>query len=272
MSETSSSPRRLAWDGVLTAPIGGRTAKPRQSGTTFVSVKGVGLRGMQDLIAVGGDYIDRVKLAFGHTILIDEGVLREKIALLRANDIDVNPGGTCGEIALFQGAYLPFLRRAAELGFNTIEVSDGTVQMDDATRERCIKQALDAGFKVVSEVGKKDPAENLIVDETLRQIQRDLGYGVAKVVIESREGARGIGVFDASGQVKGGEVEQIVEEVDPDALIWEAPSKAGQEFFVGRFGANVNLGNIAPVDVIAVESLRQGLRGDTFRWVVNAKR
>ncbi len=272
MAASPANPRPRAWDGILTAPIPGRTAKPRQIGTTFVSAKGVGANGFRDLIDVAGDYIDRVKLAFGHTVLIEEQVLREKIAILRAADIDVNPGGTCAEIALFQDAFVPFLRRAADLGFNTIEVSDGTVQMDDSTRERCIKQALDAGFKVVSEVGKKDPAENLIVDETLRQIHRDLGFGVAAVVIESREGARGIGVFDAEGQVKGGEVDQIVAEVDPSSLIWEAPSKAGQEFFIGRFGVNVNLGNIAPVDVIAVEALRQGLRGDTFRWVVNSVR
>jgi len=226
---------------------------------------------LRDLVAVAADYVDRVKLAFGHTILIDEAVLREKIAILRAADIDVNPGGTCGEIALFEGAYPAFLMRAADLGFNVIEVSDGTVHMDDATRERCIKLALVSGLQVVSEVGKKDPADNLMLDETIRQIHRDLARGVSKVVIESREGARGIGVFDSDGQVKGGEVDRISTEVDQERLIWEAPTKAGQEFFVERFGPNVNLGNIAPVDIIAVESLRQGLRGDTFRWAANGQ-
>ncbi len=263
---------KKAWEGVLTPPLPGRSRKPRETGITFISIKGLGLRVTQDLIEVAGEYIDRAKLAFGTTVLLDEDFLRQQIALFRQADIDVNPGGTSGEIALFQNAYPAFLKRAAELGFSTIEVSDGTLRMDDATRERCIESALDAGFKVVSEVGSKDTEHPLGLAETIRQMQRDLRLGVSKVVVEARASARGIGVFDAEGRVKGDDVEKIAAEVDVDQLIWEAPTKAGQEFFIARFANNVNLGNISPYEIMETEGLRQGLRGDTFRKVVYERR
>lgn len=257
-----------AWAGVLEDPIAGRTERPRSHGITFLSIKGLGLSGVRDLIEVAGDYIDRVKLAFGTTLMLDERFLREKIRLFRAADIEVNPGGTSGEIAIQQGRYPAYLQRAAELGFTTLEVSDGTIPVDDATRERMIKSALDAGFKVVSEVGKKDPELTPPVPEAIRQIQRDLAYGVSYVTIESRASAKGVGVFDQDGRVKADDVEQIVAAVDPRKLIWEAPTTEGQLFFILRFGPNVNLGNIAPTDIIPCEGLRRGLRGDTFRLVV----
>ena len=257
-----------AWDGVLAYPIPTRSAKPRSRGITFVSLKGLGLRGTADLIDVAGEYIDRVKLAFGTTLLYDEAFLREQIRRFRAADIEVNPGGTCAEIALHQGRFAEFLRRARDLGFTTIEVSDGTVSMDDATRERLITGVLDAGLKVVTEVGKKDPALALPVPEVIRQIERDLALGALYVTIEARASARNVGMFDAAGKVKADDVEQVAAAVDPGRLIWEAPTAEGQEFFIKRFGPNVNLGNIAPADIIPVEGLRRGLRGDTFRLVV----
>jgi phosphosulfolactate synthase len=257
-----------AWEGILDYPLPGRTAKPRSRGITFLSLKGLGLRGTADLIEVAGDYIDRVKLAFGTTLLYDEAFLREQIRLFREADIEVNPGGTCGEIALHQERYPEFLARARDLGFTTIEVSDGTIFMDDATRERSVKCVLEAGMNVVTEVGKKDPELTLAIPEVIRQIERDLRFGASHVTIEARASAKNIGMFDASGKVKADDVEQVVRAVDPRHLIWEAPTAEGQEFFIKRFGPNVNLGNIAPTDIISVEGLRRGLRGDTFRMVV----
>jgi len=257
-----------AWEGVLDYPLPGRTAKPRSRGITFLSLKGLGLRGTADLIEAAGDYIDRVKLAFGTTLLYDEAFLREQIRLFREANIEVNPGGTCGEIALHQERYPEFLARARELGFTTIEVSDGTIFMDDAIRERSIKGVLDAGMSAVTEVGKKDPELTLAIPEVIRQIERDLRFGASHVTIEARASAKNIGMFDASGKVKADDVEQVVSAVDPCHLIWEAPTAEGQEFFIKRFGPNVNLGNIAPTDIISVEGLRRGLRGDTFRMVV----
>lgn len=260
--------RKKAWEGVLDYPLPGRTNKPRETGITFVSLKGIGINGIDDLVRVAADYVDRVKLAFGTTLLFDEELLREKISLCRAAGIEVNPGGTCAEIAVFQGRYDRFLNHAQELGFTTIEVSDGTITMDDSARERLIKQTLDAGFKVVSEVGKKDTDLNLTIAETIRQIERDLRFGVSKVTVESRGSAKGIGVYDDKGKVKTSDVDEITAAVDPRHLIWEAPNTDGQEFFIKRFGNNVNLGNIRPDDIIPLEGLRRGLRGDTFRLVV----
>lgn len=263
-----TQPGKKAWEGILDYPLPGRTNKPREDGITFLSIKGFGPSGLRDLVAVAADYIDRVKLSFGTTLLYDEELLREKIAILRAADIEVNPGGTCAEIAIYQGRYDRFLAHGRDLGFTTIEVSDGTITMDDGMREKAIKKALDAGFKVVSEVGKKDVELNLPVPEMIRQIERDLKFGVSKVTVESRGSARGIGVYDEEGQVKGDDVDQIISAVDPSRLIWEAPNKEGQEYFIKRLGINVNLGNIKPEDIIPLEGLRRGLRGDTFRLVV----
>lgn len=260
--------KKKGWEGILEYPLGGRTEKPRQDGITFVSLKGYGIQGVKDLVRDAADYIDRVKLAFGTTLLYDDDLLREKIAILRAADIDVNPGGTCGEIAIYQGKYAQFLSHAKELGFSTIEVSDGTINVDDSQREKIVKMALDSGLKVVSEVGKKDLQLNLAITEAIRQIKRDLSFGVSKVTVESRGSARGIGVYDEKGKVKGDDVELILSEVDGRSLIWEAPEKDGQEYFIKRLGNNVNLGNIKPEDIIPLEGLRRGLRGDTFRMVV----
>jgi phosphosulfolactate synthase len=190
-----------AWEGVLEYPLPGRSARPRSRGITFLSLKGLGLRGTADLIEVAGEYVDRVKLAFGTTLLYDETFLRAQIRLFREAEIEVNPGGTCGEIALHQGRYPEFLRRARELGFTTIEVSDGTITMDDETRERSIKGVLDAGLNVVTEVGKKDPELTLAIPEVIRQVERDLRFGASYVTIEARASARNIGMFDASGKV-----------------------------------------------------------------------
>ncbi len=260
-----------AWEGILDYPLPGRTEKPREVGTTFVSVKGLGISGLKDLVIDAADYVDRVKLAFGTTLLYDDEVLRKKITLLREANIDVNPGGTCGEIAFHQGKYDRFLSHARELGFNTIEVSDGTVTMDDVQRERIVKQTLYAGFKVVSEVGKKDASLNLSVPEMIRQIERDLRLGVSKVTVESRGSAKGIGIYDEKGQVKGDDVTEITAAVDSRYLIWEAPNTEGQDYFIKRLGNNVNLGNIRPDDIISLEGLRRGLRGDTFRLAVDQK-
>jgi phosphosulfolactate synthase len=257
-----------AWEGVLQDPLPGRTTRPRRRGITFLSAKGLGLAGTRDLIEVAADYVDRVKLAFGTTLLYDEAFLREQIRLLRAADIEVNPGGTCGEIALHQGRYGQFLARARDLGFTTIEVSDGTIPVDDVARERMVKEALDTGFNVVTEVGKKDPELTPSVSEMIRQIERDLAFGAASVTIESRQSAKGVGVFDKDGRVKGDDVEQLAAAVDPPLLIWEAPTTEAQLFFIRRFGPNVNLGNIAPTDIIPLEGLRRGLRGDTFRMLI----
>ncbi|MFZ7130957.1 MAG: phosphosulfolactate synthase [Eubacteriales bacterium] len=259
---------RNAMYNIFDDPIKGRTEKPREKGITFISDFGFGLNRVEDFIGIAGDYVDRVKIAFGSVATYKEDYLRKKIELLKAADIDINPGGTCGEIAMFYDAFDSYLDRIKALGFNTVEVSDGTIQITDDQRELMIKKSIDSGLKVVSEIGKKDERDNLLIDETLRQIERDIKFGVKKVIIEARGTAKGIGLFDSNGKVKESEVDMIAKYVDIDNIIWEAPQKPGQVYFVNKFGPNVNLGNVRPDEIIAVESMRRGLRGDTWRPLI----
>lgn len=263
---------KMAWEGIIKDPMAGRTtAKPRKIGKTIISDLGYSLGEVKEFLANAGVYIDRAKLAFGTTVIYSEDYLKQKIALYREAAVTVNPGGTCAEIAIFQGVYDPFLEKAKEMGFAAIEISDGTIHMDDNLRKSVISKAIEAGFEVVSEVGKKDERDQLILTETIRQIKRDIDLGVSTVTVEARGSAKGIGVFGADGKVKVDDVDSIFKAgISAESLTWEAPSKSGQEFFITYIGNNVNLANVRYFDVIALEGLRRGLRGDTLRNVVKA--
>jgi phosphosulfolactate synthase len=228
--------------------------------------KGLGRYAVEDLMATAADYIDFLKLSFGTSAFYSEKVLREKAEIATSSGVDVYPGGTFLEVTVWQNSYATYLKRAKELGFTGIEVSDGTMEMTDETRADCIKRALDAGFKVVTEVGKKSPDEKVALSEMHRLIAHDLQLGAMFVIVEAREGGKGVGVFDKSGAVDESEVDEIVSGVDDlDKLMWEAPIKNQQQFMILRFGNNVSLGNIPTTDVLAMEALRQGLRGDTLK-------
>ncbi|HIE51022.1 MAG TPA: phosphosulfolactate synthase [Armatimonadetes bacterium] len=255
-----------AWEGTFTMPLKGRSQKPRVEGFTMVIDKGLGLRATKDLLEMAAEWIDDIKLTFGTSAFYSEEILKRKIDLIRNAGVEVMPGGTFLEVAIWQGVYDGFLRRAKDLGFTMIEVSDGTIQMDAQTRARAIGKALDAGFRVISEVGKKDPAEKVPLAQLHEQIAADLANGAFKVIVEAREAGKGVGIYDEEGRIKEEEVEAIVSGVaDPNCLLWEAPLKSQQQQLILRFGPNVNLGNIPPEDVLALEALRQGLRGDTLK-------
>ena len=258
-----------AWEGVFRMPEPGRSMKPRQNGFTMVLDKGLGTGGLQDLMETAADYIDFLKFSFGTSAFYDEQVLREKVEIATGAGVDVYPGGTFLEVTVWQERYAHYLQRAKDLGFTAIEVSDGTLEMTDEVRGDCIKRALDAGFTVVTEVGKKSPDEKVAVAEMHRLITHDLDLGAKLVIVEAREAGKGVGVFDKSGAVDEGEVDWIVEGVtDLDKLMWEAPIKGQQQYMIMRFGNNVNLGNVPTTDVLALESLRQGLRGDTLKRAI----
>jgi len=255
-----------AWEGVFSMPEPGRSMKPRTKGLTMVLDKGLGRRATKDLMETAADYIDFLKLSFGTSAFYDERLLREKVEIATGAGVDIYPGGTFLEVTVWQGRLVEYLRRAKELGFTAIEVSDGTLQMSSEVRADCIKRALDAGFKVVTEVGKKSPDEKIAVAEMHRQIARDLELGAQVVIVEAREAGRGVGIYDKSGAVDEEEIERILSGVDePDRLMWEAPLKNQQQYLILRFGNNVNLGNVPTTDVLALEALRQGLRGDTLK-------
>jgi phosphosulfolactate synthase len=255
-----------AFDGVFEMPVPGRTVKPRKEGITMVIDKGLGLNSTRDLLDSAADVIDFIKLTFGTSAFLDLAYLAAKVEMVKDRDIWICPGGTFLEVSVWQGTYSKYLKRCKELGFNAIEFSDGTIEIDMKIRADCIKRAVDMGFKVVSEVGKKDPSEAIAIAKMHEEIAADLANGSFKVIVEAREAGKGVGIYDKDGKPKIDEVEAIIKGVkDVTQLEWEAPIKDQQQFLMLRFGPNVNLGNVPPEDILALEALRNGLRGDTLK-------
>ncbi len=262
-----------AWNGAFVVPCPGRSIKPRQTGLTMVIDKGLGENLLRDLLLTAGDYIDFIKLTFGTSAFYGREVLKTKNALITSAGIDVMPGGTFLEVSVWQNTVASYLEKARQLGFTAIEVSDGTIDMDRTTRREVVRRAKEMGFKVITEVGKKDPAETPSMDAIHELIRDDLENGALKVIIEAREAGRGVGIFDQDGKTRYGEIDRILDGgMAVDSLIWEAPLKNQQQDLILRFGLNVNLGNIPPEEVLALEALRQGLRGDTLKRAYRASR
>ncbi len=255
-----------AWEGTIEIPVTDRSAKPRTTGLTMVIDKGLGIHRLDDLIRSASAYIDIVKLTFGTSAFYDEEFLKEKNRKLTSAHIEVMPGGTFLEIAVWQKKLEEYLDKARRLGFSSIEISDGTIDMDLEIRKRAISEARDRGFGVITEVGKKDPKEALPLSQVHRLIEEDLTNGAQMVIIEAREAGKGVGIFDADGKIKQDEVEGIIQGVqDMNTIMWEAPIKNQQQALIIRCGTNVNLGNIPPDEILALEALRQGVRGDTLK-------
>jgi phosphosulfolactate synthase len=255
-----------AWEGVTDIPVKGRSSKPRTTGLTMVIDKGIGLNQIRDLIQTSGEYIDILKLTFGTSAFYEKEFLKDKISALTSAHIDVMPGGTFFEVALWKGDEEKYLERAKELCFSAIEISDGTIELDPVARKKIIEKALERGFKVITEVGKKDPKEVLPIALVHKLIKEDLQNGAFKVIIEAREAGRGVGIFDSEGKIKQDEVDNIIAGVeDVNQLLWEAPIKNQQQELIIRFGPEVSLGNIPPDEILSLEALRQGVRGDTLK-------
>ncbi len=232
--------------------------------------KGLGPNATADLLDLAGDYIDHWKLSFGTSALMNEPLLRAKVAMVREREMLVYPGGTLTEYAIVQGACQEFLQRAKDLGFNGVEVSDGTIDLSSTARRDAILCALDMGLRVVSEVGKKDPRRQPTAAALAAQAVADLESGASWVIVEARESGKGVGVYGDDGNVLAHDLDLLLAGLDGyrDRLIWEAPLKNQQEYFILRFGPDVSLGNIQPADALAVEALRAGLRFETLRPLV----
>ncbi|CEP68927.1 (2R)-phospho-3-sulpholactate synthase, ComA [Moorella glycerini] len=254
------------WKDVLEFPIGGRQQKPRQAGLTMVIDKGLGLTEFRDLLEVAAPYIDFIKLGFGTSVFYPAAILREKIRLARSYNVDIFPGGTFFEVAVLQGRLNLYLQTARELGYTFIEISDGTIDMSRTVRLAAVRQARAAGFGVITEVGKKDPRDALSEALLLSQITGDQEAGADYVIVEGRESGQGVVIYDGRGAVKEDILASLLAGIkDLDRVIWEAPQKQHQQALIMRLGPNVNLGNVQPGDVLALEALRVGLRGDTLR-------
>lgn len=258
---------RKAWLDILDFPHKDRVDKPRAHGLTMVIDKGLGLTDTRDLMELASDYVDHLKLTFGTSAFYNTRLLRQKIELVKSYGVHIFPGGTFLELALLQGRIIQYLDRARDLGFTGIEVSDGTINIDEETRYNTIKLARAYGFELVlSEVGKKDPRDQVDDMPLYEQVNRDLERGSDMVIVEGRESGEGVVIYDENGNILGDEVDAMVQHVaDRERLLWEAPQKKQQQELIMRFGPNVNLGNVQPQDVLALEALRVGLRGDTLR-------
>ena len=263
---------RPAWDGVIEWPVPDRARKPRERGWTMVIDKVLGLHVIDDLMQVAAPAMDVVKLTFGTSAFFGYDLLKEKVRTIVAHGVDCMPGGTLGEVALWQGTYDRYLERARALGFTAMEVSDGTIELDAKTRAEAITRAVKAGFRVLSEVGKKDPSDAQPMAVLAETVNADLDHGAFMVIMEAREAGKGVGIYDASGLPKEAEFDAFLAGVrDPRRIVWEAPLGSQQRYLVLRFGPDVNLGNVAPEDILALEALRCGLRGDTLKraWLAD---
>ena len=235
-------------------------------GLTMMLDKGMGPVSLIDFLELSGDYVDLAKFGWGTSAIQDRDLVKEKTEIYRSYDVIPYPGGTLFEIAYQQDKVNEFLSEADELGFDAIELSDGTINIEQADRGELIGIVKDYGFRIITEVGKKNPVEDhkISMEKRIEMVNFDLDAGAYKVLIEGREGGKGIGIYDNNGKVKDGDVDGLSQKLDTSKIIWEAPKKDQQVYLILKFGPNVNLGNIAPEEIIALETLRQGLRGDTL--------
>lgn len=255
-----------AWAHVVDGLMDGRTAPPRQSGLTMVIDKGHGPATTADLLEMGGDLIDHWKCTFGTSAFVPTEVLRRKLALLASYGITTYPGGTLLEAAIIRTHCRMYMQRARELGFTAVEISDGTIALPPYRRRNIIRCALDHDLLPITEVGKKDPQQQPTAIEMAEQALQDLEWGAVWVTVEARESGVGVGIYDDRGAVRAEAVAAIRERMGDHAarLIWEAPLKNQQAHLIQQLGLNVNLGNIPPAEVLALEALRAGLRFETL--------
>ena len=242
-----------------------REEKPRQKGITMVLDKGLGLETAESLMNISGDYVDYLKFGWGTSIVHEQDIIKDKVAMYKSHNITPYTGGTLFELAYMNDKLEEFFQEAHDLGFEAIEVSDGSTTISHDKKLECIESAKKDGFEVLSEVGKKDPGldKELSLDERIEYMQNELGAGSSLIIVEAREGGKNIGIYDKAGNAKEDEIDYILNNFDGNKILWEAPNKDQQVFFILKLGNDVNLGNVSTDDITSLETLRRGLRGDT---------
>ncbi len=242
-----------------------RTSKPRNSGFTMVMDKGLSVRDVEDLIEVSGDYIDIVKLGWATSYVTPN--LAGKLEVYRSAGIPVYFGGTLFEAFIIRNQFDDYLKLLEKYNIHHAEVSDGSITLEHDKKCEYI-HTLAKHVTVLSEVGSKDAEKIIAPYKWIEQMQAELDAGAWKVIGEAREGGN-VGLFRSSGEVRSGLVEEILRKIPAEKIIWEAPQKEQQVYFIKLLDANVNLGNIAPNEVVPLETLRLGIRSDTFDHFLN---
>ncbi|MFN1835677.1 phosphosulfolactate synthase [Balneola sp. MJW-20] len=237
-----------------------RTEKPRNEGLTLVLDKGYSVRQAEDFVEVASNYTDVIKLGWGTSYVTQN--LEAKLDVYKDAGIPVYLGGTLFEAYVLRDQLDAYVKLIQKYGIDTLEVSNGTIWLSDDRKLDIIRE-LSQDFKVLSEVGSKNPNDIIPPYKWVKIIENELKAGAQKVICEARESGT-VGVFRPNGEVRSGLIEEITDQIPISNLIFEAPQKEQQVWFIRKFGSNVNLGNIQPSEVISLETLRIGLRGDTL--------
>ncbi len=244
-----------------------RNIKPRDHGITMIMDKGLSIREAEDMVSGAGPHIDIVKLGFGTAYVTPN--LREKIEIYQAAGLPVYFGGTLFEAFLVRDQFNDYISLLKDYKIDYMEVSDGSINIPHAEKCGYIEKMTKYGT-VLSEVGSKDAAHIIPPYKWIELMRAELEAGSTYVIAEARE-AGTVGIYRGTGEVREGLVQEILTQIPEEKIIWEAPQKAQQLYFIELIGCNVNLGNIAPSEIIALEAMRIGLRGDTFELYLDKK-
>ncbi len=237
-----------------------RTTKPRERGLTMVMDKGLSYRQAEDLINVSGNFIDIVKLGFGSSYITQD--LDKKLNVYRSANIPVYFGGTLLEAFIIRNRFDDYLKLIDKYKLSYAEVSDGSITIEHDVKLDYIRR-LSKHTVVITEVGSKEEGIIIHPSKWIEMMEKEIQAGAWKVIAEARESGT-VGIYRPNGKAHVVLINKIISKIPADKIIWETPNKNGQVYFIKLLGANANLGNIAPSEVIALESLRIGLRSDTF--------
>jgi phosphosulfolactate synthase len=237
-----------------------RPIKPRNTGLTMIMDKGLSLNEAENMVVLKSELADIVKLGFGTSLLTR--YIERKINLYHEAGIMVYTGGTLFEAFIVRNQFDDYCRLMDKLKLEMIEVSDGSMFIEHDEKCEYIRK-LSKNYKVISEIGSKDETITIESSDWVKFMSKEIDAGSWKVIAEAREGGN-VGVYEKNGDIKDELIKEISKNIDSTKILWEAPQKEQQVWFINNFGANVNLGNISPNDIISLECLRLGLRGDTF--------
>ncbi|MCH8903409.1 MAG: phosphosulfolactate synthase [Bacteroidetes bacterium] len=242
-----------------------RTVTPRETGLTMVMDKGMSLRETEDFISISGSYVDVVKIGFGTSFVTPN--LKEKLAIYKKANVPFYFGGTLFEAFVIRDQFDDYLNVIEEFELEYVEVSDGAVDMPHEKKCEYITQLSEIAT-VFSEVGSKDDQVIIPPYKWIELMESELKAGAWKVIAEARESGT-VGIFRGTGEVRSGLVDEILTKIPSEKVLWEAPKKPQQVWFIELIGCNVNLGNISPSEVIGLETMRIGLRADTLKLFLN---
>lgn len=245
-----------------------RTVAPRSYGLTMIMDKGLSIQEVHNFLSIADPYADIVKLGFGTAAVTPN--LKEKIQVYKDHNVPFYFGGTLFEAFLVRDQLDEYIKILHEYEMKYVEVSDGSITISHEDKCNHIARLVAEGFTVLSEVGSKDATNVMAPYKWIEQMSAELAAGATYVIAEARE-AGNIGIYRGSGEVREGLVQEILTKIPAEKILWEAPQKAQQVYFLNLLGCNVNLGNIAPNEVIPLEAMRIGLRGDSFDMYLDKK-